>query len=46
MERIISAIPSENASPARTEEFRCVTLKVSLRDPSTFARDDSIAVSR
>jgi len=28
-------IPSENASPARTEGSRCITSKVSLRDPST-----------
>ena len=34
-------IPSENASPARTEGFREVTFKFAQRDPSTVARDDT-----
>src|SRR4030095_13846472 len=33
-------IPSENASPARTEGSRCASLTVSQRDPSTYARAD------
>jgi N6-L-threonylcarbamoyladenine synthase len=36
-------IPSENASPARTEGSRHETLKVTLRDPSTDTRDDVLA---
>src|SRR2546423_10919337 len=32
--------PSESSSPARTEGSRRVSFKVSLPDPSTFARDD------
>src|SRR5207253_11337286 len=39
-------IPSENASPARTEGFRCGTFKVSWRDPSTNARDDEALLLR
>jgi bifunctional non-homologous end joining protein LigD len=41
-----TVIPSENASPARTEESRNDTLKVISRDPSTslrFAQDDRVA---
>src|SRR6266576_3856770 len=36
-------IPSENASPARTEGSRYESLKVTHRDPSTVARDDVLA---
>ena len=36
-------IPSENASPARTEGSRHEGLKVPHRDPSTDARDDVLA---
>ena len=36
-------IPSENASPARTEGSRHEGLKVTHRDPSTDARDDVLA---
>jgi len=35
-------IPSVTASPARTEGFRGASLKVALRDPSTYARDDQV----
>ncbi len=36
-------IPSENASPARTEGSRHESFKVTHRDPSAFARDDVLA---
>jgi len=28
--------------PSGVEGFRCVSLKVTLRDPSTYARDDGL----
>jgi hypothetical protein len=43
--KIATRIPSENASPARTEGSRCVSFKLSPRDPSTpirSAQDDRI----
>jgi len=36
-------IPSENASPARTEGSRRESLKITHRDPSTDARDDVLS---
>src|SRR5439155_10765073 len=39
---ISAAIPSKNATPARTEGARSESFKVTQRDPSTFARDDQL----
>src|SRR5207249_4713137 len=43
--KLAPVIPSENATPARSEGSRRDSFEVALRDPSTLARDDQALLS-